>query len=539
MDPVKDAHLLYIAKEGLKAPLPDHWKPCQSKNGEIFYYNLDTQESTFEHPCDNYYRGLYQKEKSQTLNKNKGLGFLEGSNDKKAKPLIPPIKQLPSPMFGQQKKADLPEVSNKSSRLDKTKDPLILLEKTKKLEAYRDKKDKEFQGIKKTLDEEYEKKVIDAQQKHNLTIQDLQYDYSEKTKEEEEKIELEIQKIESSLKQSGKSKENLETSLRKELESQNEKKVENETKRLEEEYKEFELEMERTNDLILKEEMEKIRKNYQEKIDDLDQELESYEKKKESINEFDEEAFLSEYKQSLKQEYEKKLNKEKQSFLQKIELEYQEEMNKEMEEHGKRMEELESKALEIEEKKMKWNEEEAEYKKFLEDEYERKVKTMKEENERKLELEKLLILEKIKDFEQQKRLEVKQEVIRNLEQDLEEDFEEKKKAIEENNEVMTGDEEKINKIHEDLVELKRSLIVSRGEQEEIKGQNDLGTLEKVNKEIEGMMKKKSDLMEIAKEKKGTLKEGEKRTIMEKLKKINERMELMMKMERMMQTKLLE
>lgn len=94
--------------------------------------------------------------------------MLEGSNEKKAKPLIPPIK-------------------------------------TKKLEAYKDKKDREFQGIKKTLDEEYEKKGKDAQMKLNLAIQDLEYEYSEKTKEEEEKIKLEMKKIEASLKDSGKS----------------------------------------------------------------------------------------------------------------------------------------------------------------------------------------------------------------------------------------------------------------------------------------------------------------------------------------------
>ena len=119
LDLLKDSHLLYIAKEGLKAPLPDHWKPCQSKTGEIFYYNVETQESTFEHPCDNYYRGLYLKEKNKK-NSNK-LGLVEINNDKKGKPLIPPIKQLPSPMFGQQKKPDFS--NNTPGLIDKSRDP--------------------------------------------------------------------------------------------------------------------------------------------------------------------------------------------------------------------------------------------------------------------------------------------------------------------------------------------------------------------------------------------------------------------------------
>jgi len=36
--------LFYIAKEGLKAPLPDKWKPCKSPGGQIYYYNFSTKE---------------------------------------------------------------------------------------------------------------------------------------------------------------------------------------------------------------------------------------------------------------------------------------------------------------------------------------------------------------------------------------------------------------------------------------------------------------------------------------------------------------
>jgi centrosomal protein CEP164 len=33
MDMNKDSNLFYIAKEGLKAPLPGPWKPCKSPDG--------------------------------------------------------------------------------------------------------------------------------------------------------------------------------------------------------------------------------------------------------------------------------------------------------------------------------------------------------------------------------------------------------------------------------------------------------------------------------------------------------------------------
>ena len=44
MDMVKDRELFYIAKEGLKAPLPGPWKPCKSQDNQIYYYNFETKE---------------------------------------------------------------------------------------------------------------------------------------------------------------------------------------------------------------------------------------------------------------------------------------------------------------------------------------------------------------------------------------------------------------------------------------------------------------------------------------------------------------
>lgn len=48
----EDKKYLYIAKEGLKAPLPDPWKPCKAGEDEIYYFNFETGESVWEHPCD-------------------------------------------------------------------------------------------------------------------------------------------------------------------------------------------------------------------------------------------------------------------------------------------------------------------------------------------------------------------------------------------------------------------------------------------------------------------------------------------------------
>ena len=67
MNPVQDRDLLWIAKEGLKAPLPEPWKPCRDGSKEIYYVNFVTGESVWEHPCDQYYKQLYQEEKIKKL----------------------------------------------------------------------------------------------------------------------------------------------------------------------------------------------------------------------------------------------------------------------------------------------------------------------------------------------------------------------------------------------------------------------------------------------------------------------------------------
>eukprot|EP00897_Mesotaenium_endlicherianum_P006287 jgi/Mesen1/5687/ME000288S04902 len=51
-----ETELLWIAREGLKAPLPDNWKPCRTDEDEIYYFNFSTGQSVWDHPCDDYYK---------------------------------------------------------------------------------------------------------------------------------------------------------------------------------------------------------------------------------------------------------------------------------------------------------------------------------------------------------------------------------------------------------------------------------------------------------------------------------------------------
>eukprot|EP00878_Enallax_costatus_P016571 GHUV01017387.1.p1 GENE.GHUV01017387.1~~GHUV01017387.1.p1 ORF type:complete len:508 (+),score=196.39 GHUV01017387.1:301-1824(+) len=67
IDPIEDADLLYIAEWALTAPCPDGWIIHLDKEGNEFFYNGDTQASTYEHPMDEHYRRIYQEKKQQKM----------------------------------------------------------------------------------------------------------------------------------------------------------------------------------------------------------------------------------------------------------------------------------------------------------------------------------------------------------------------------------------------------------------------------------------------------------------------------------------
>lgn len=81
MDVNNDQEFFYIAKEGLKAPLPDPWKPVQDAEEELYFYNFETQEIIKEHPCDEYYKDLYREEKAKKEQKIHEKMIQEGKLD--------------------------------------------------------------------------------------------------------------------------------------------------------------------------------------------------------------------------------------------------------------------------------------------------------------------------------------------------------------------------------------------------------------------------------------------------------------------------
>jgi hypothetical protein len=54
-------------RDGIKAPLPEDWKPCKSSSGDIYYFNFRTGDSRWEHPQDDFYKELYRTEREKSL----------------------------------------------------------------------------------------------------------------------------------------------------------------------------------------------------------------------------------------------------------------------------------------------------------------------------------------------------------------------------------------------------------------------------------------------------------------------------------------
>ena len=71
-------------QEGLMAPLPKNWKPCKTKDTEdIYYFNFSTGESTWDHPCDGYYKRLYEEEKKKKETMKKESNDMQRTEAKK------------------------------------------------------------------------------------------------------------------------------------------------------------------------------------------------------------------------------------------------------------------------------------------------------------------------------------------------------------------------------------------------------------------------------------------------------------------------
>ncbi|XP_073513171.1 centrosomal protein of 164 kDa isoform X1 [Phyllobates terribilis] len=103
IDPDTEAELMWLAREGIVAPLPPDWKPCQDVTGDIYYFNFATGQSTWDHPIDEHYRELVTEERAKLqsqsgVKKREKKKKKEKKKDKKAKELHKPATSLGTPL---------------------------------------------------------------------------------------------------------------------------------------------------------------------------------------------------------------------------------------------------------------------------------------------------------------------------------------------------------------------------------------------------------------------------------------------------------
>lgn len=85
IDPFNERDLLFIAREGIVAPLPPNWKPCQDSSGEIYYFNFENGDSVWDHPCDEYYRNMVTEERQRKSTVTAGASTKRDNKKKEKK----------------------------------------------------------------------------------------------------------------------------------------------------------------------------------------------------------------------------------------------------------------------------------------------------------------------------------------------------------------------------------------------------------------------------------------------------------------------
>ncbi|KAK9394900.1 putative centrosomal protein [Crotalus adamanteus] len=102
IDPEHEPELMWLAREGIVAPLPAEWKPCQDITGDIYYFNFANGQSTWDHPCDERYRQLVIQEREKILEhgglkkKEKKKKRAEKKKDKKERDLSKNLVEMQS-----------------------------------------------------------------------------------------------------------------------------------------------------------------------------------------------------------------------------------------------------------------------------------------------------------------------------------------------------------------------------------------------------------------------------------------------------------
>jgi centrosomal protein CEP164 len=92
IDVDKEPELMFLAREGLKAPLPDDWKPCKTDSGDVYYFNFTSGESIWEHPLDEHFKKRLEEEREK-VRQGKPVGPSAETGKKKKKDEKPKLEK--------------------------------------------------------------------------------------------------------------------------------------------------------------------------------------------------------------------------------------------------------------------------------------------------------------------------------------------------------------------------------------------------------------------------------------------------------------
>ncbi|ESL09733.1 hypothetical protein TRSC58_02543 [Trypanosoma rangeli SC58] len=84
IDVEKEPGLLWVAREGLRTPLPAEWRACRTGEGEVYYFNFLTGESKWEHPTDEVFKEKVVEERAKLMTGGVGYGKAKKRNKSSA-----------------------------------------------------------------------------------------------------------------------------------------------------------------------------------------------------------------------------------------------------------------------------------------------------------------------------------------------------------------------------------------------------------------------------------------------------------------------
>ncbi|KAL0224949.1 hypothetical protein RCL1_002861 [Eukaryota sp. TZLM3-RCL] len=206
MDLEEDKDLLWIAEEGLSAPLPAGWTSYEHDDA-VYYYNTATKESVWEHPLDDFYKEKYQKEKEKkkqaTSKATKvaqpirigSAGKSSLMSLKSVKP-IPTVSALPTPLPKKSSLESIPPSASKPEEIPKTSE-ITFQQQIEKLELEK----RSLYDSVENLNEELAtlRQTLQSQQSANDNVVEVRQNYEQqlsKLKNENSLIQQQLEKLE-------------------------------------------------------------------------------------------------------------------------------------------------------------------------------------------------------------------------------------------------------------------------------------------------------------------------------------------------------